>query len=171
MPSSYLSIANVLKFFETANIVEVCDSAIEAIAEQFYAEFKYVEAAGGLVCNEQDETLMIYCYKHWDLPKGHREGSESFEFCAQREAEEETGVKVARVGRLLRTTLHSYNIYGKWELKLTAWYEMWADSSVELTPQAEEGIVAAEWIGQDRIESCINSSYPTIKEVFAALLE
>ena len=40
LPSSYLSIANVLKFFESYNIVEVCDRAIEAVAEQFYAEFK-----------------------------------------------------------------------------------------------------------------------------------
>ena len=166
-----ISRAKVINFLDTYKKVALISSDPMASFFGFASQMVWVEAAGGVVRNSRQEVVMIKRNERWDLPKGHREGSESFAFCAQREAEEETGVKVAQVGKLLRTTLHSYNIYGKWELKLTAWYEMWADSTEELTPQAEEGIVAAEWIGQDRIESCINSSYPTIKEVFAALLE
>jgi hypothetical protein len=60
LSSSELSKANVLKLLETADTIEVCDLAIEAVAERFFAEFKYVEAAGGVVCNEQGESLMIY---------------------------------------------------------------------------------------------------------------
>ena len=60
MPSSELSRANVLKIFETTNTIVVLDSMIEPYIEQFFAEFKYVEAAGGLVENERGETLMIY---------------------------------------------------------------------------------------------------------------
>ena len=59
MPSSELSKANVLKIFETANTIVVQDRMIEAYAEQFIREFKYVEAAGGLVENEKGETLMM----------------------------------------------------------------------------------------------------------------
>ena len=88
---------------------------------------------------------MIRRNERWDLPKGHREMGEEFDLCAAREAEEETGVKVTSVGRLLATTLHSYNFYGKWELKLTAWYHMRGEASL-LVPQQEEGIICAEWI-------------------------
>ena len=74
-----------------------------------------------------------------------------------------------RVERLLTTTLHAYNIYGGWELKLTAWYAMEA-RRVELKPQSEEGIVAAEWVAGEDIEQRIKGSFPTIKRVFAAFL-
>ena len=88
---------------------------------------------------------------------------------AAREAEEETGVKVESVGRLLATTLHGYSFYGKWELKLTAWYQM-QGSSAELTPQKEEGIICAEWIGRGEIREKIKTSFPTIRAVFDAFL-
>ena len=51
MPSSELSRANVLKIFETTNTIVVLDSMIEPYIEQFISEFKWVEAAGGLVEN------------------------------------------------------------------------------------------------------------------------
>ena len=50
LPSSELSRANVLKIFGNSNTIEVCDPAIDAVKERFFAEFKYVEAAGGIVC-------------------------------------------------------------------------------------------------------------------------
>ena len=167
MPSSYLSIANVLKFFETANIVEVCDSAIEAIAEQFYAEFKYVEAAGGIVCNERGESLMIYRNNRWDLPKGHIDAGESVEECAVREISEETGVEGAKIVRFLCNTLHAYCVYGVWELKLTFWYELYAEAA-ETKPQADEGIVCAVWCSEEEISKNLLETYPTIRNVFAA---
>ena len=55
MPSSELSRANVLKIFETTNTIVVLDTMIELYIEQFFSEFKYVEAAGGLVENEKGE--------------------------------------------------------------------------------------------------------------------
>ena len=140
--------------------------AFEAFAEQM----EWVEAAGGVVENEQGEVIMIRRNERWDLPKGHRELGESFAECAAREAEEETGVKVSEVGELLATTLHAYNIYGHWELKHTAWYAMCGNSS-ELLPQREEGIVQALWVARDEITERIKNSFPTIKEVFAAFLK
>ena len=77
LPSSELSRANVLKIFENANTIEVCDVVIEAVIERFFAEFKYVEAAGGVVSNEHGESLMIYRNNRWDLPKGHLDMGES----------------------------------------------------------------------------------------------
>ena len=121
LASSQLSKANVLKIFETANTIEVCDSAIEAVIERFFAEFKYVEAAGGVVQNERGESLMILRNGRWDLPKGHVDCGESDEACAVREIAEETGVVGAKIVRFLCNTLHAYGVYGVWELKRTAW--------------------------------------------------
>src|SRR2546423_15511490 len=39
------------------------------IWKTFCSLFSYIEAAGGLVKNENDELLMIYRNVHWDLPK------------------------------------------------------------------------------------------------------
>ena len=167
MPSSELSRANVLKIFETTNTIVVQDSMIEAYAEQFFSEFKYVEAAGGLVENERGETLMIYCYRHWDLPKGHVDAGETDEVCAVREVGEETGVKDAKIVRFLCNTFHAYGVYGEWELKRTAWYYLKAHGC-PTTPQKEEDIVEAKWCSKEELEENLRKTYPTIRNVFAA---
>ena len=162
-----LARAKVITFLETYNSVEILSSEPLTAFEAFARQMKWVEAAGGVMESDRGEVVMISRNGRWDLPKGHREQGESFEECAAREAEEETGVKVAEVGRLLAATLHAYNIYGEWELKLTAWYVMRALSR-QLTPQREEGIVRAEWVAPDCIEGQIKNSFPTIKKVFSA---
>ena len=167
LPSSELSKANVLKIFENAKTIEVCDLAIETVAEQFFAEFKYIEAAGGVVCNEHGESLMIYRNNRWDLPKGHVDCGESDEECAVREIAEETGVEGAKIVRFLCNTLHAYGVYGVWELKRTAWFELYADYT-DTKPQIEEGIVCAKWCSEAEVEKNLLSTYPTIQSVFAA---
>ena len=162
-----LARAKVITFLETYNSVEILSPEPLTAFEAFARQMKWVEAAGGVVESDRGEVVMISRNGRWDLPKGHREQGESFEECAAREAEEETGVKVAEVGRLLAATLHAYNIYGEWELKLTAWYVMRALSR-QLTPHREEGIVRAEWVAPDSIGEQIKNSFPTIKKVFSA---
>ena len=170
MPSSELSRANVLKIFETTNTIVVKDSMIDIFIEKFFSEFKYVEAAGGLVENERGETLMIYCYRHWDLPKGHIDEGESEEVCAVREVAEETGVAGAKIVRFLCNTFHAYGVYGVWELKRTAWYQLSAQSC-PTKPQAEEDIAAAKWCSKEEVEENLLASYPTIRNVFATKKE
>ena len=167
LPSSELSRANVLKIFETTNTIVVIDSMIEPYIERFVSEFKYVEAAGGLVENEKGETLMIYCYRHWDLPKGHIDEGESAEVCAVREVAEETGVEGAKIVRFLCNTLHAYGVYGVWELKQTSWYLLSA-TSCPTKPQKEEDIAIAKWCSKEELEENLRSTYPTIRNVFAA---
>lgn len=163
-----ISRAKIITFLGNYKNVAVVAPQPRRVFEDFAAQFVWVEAAGGVVVSEQKEGVMIRRNERWDLPKGHREQGESFERCAAREAEEETGVKVESVGRLLCTTLHCYNLYGRWELKLTAWYEMWA-KCMSLTPQSEEGIASAEWVPLKDVEHRIKASFPTIKQVFASL--
>jgi 8-oxo-dGTP pyrophosphatase MutT (NUDIX family) len=166
LPSSKLSRANVLKIFETTNTVVVIDKMIEYYIESFKSEFKYVEAAGGLVENEKGETLMIYCYRHWDLPKGHIDEGETADVCAVREVAEETGVAGAKIVRFLCNTFHTYDVYGVWELKCTSWYHLVAESC-EPKPQKEEDIMVAKWCSAEEVEENLLASYPTIRNVFA----
>lgn len=165
-----ISRAKIITFLENYNYVVVLSSQPRRAFEQFARQMKWVEAAGGVVESDGGAVVMIRRNERWDLPKGHREDGESFSQCAAREAEEETGVKVNAVGELLATTLHSYNIYGSWELKLTAWYAMRGESA-SLSPQREEGIVCAEWIPHQEIAQRIKNSFPTIKKVFSAFLK
>lgn len=167
LPSSELSAANVLKIFEIANTIVVLDGMIEHYIERFVAEFKFVEAAGGLVENERGETLMIYCYRHWDLPKGHIDEGESADECAVREVAEETGVEGAKIVRFLCNTLHAYGVYGVWELKRTSWYLLSAQSC-PTKPQKEEDIAVAKWCSPEELEENLRQTYPTIRNVFAA---
>lgn len=163
-----ISRAKIIDFLVNYNKVAVICREPRATFDDLASQFVWVDAAGGVVCNENQEVVMICRNGRWDLPKGHREAGESFAVCAAREAEEETGVNVKSVGRLLCTTLHCYNLYGRWEMKHTAWYEMQA-SAMELTPQSEEGIVSAEWVAITEVAERIKDSYPTIKSVFASL--
>lgn len=165
-----ISRAKIITFLENYNYVVVLSSQPLCAFEQFARQMKWIEAAGGVVESDGGAVVMIRRNERWDLPKGHREEGESFSQCAAREAEEETGVKVNAVGELLATTLHSYNIYGSWELKLTAWYAMRGESE-SLSPQREEGIVCAEWIPRQEIAQRIKNSFPTIKKVFSAFLK
>ena len=167
MPSSELSRANVLKIFETTNTIVVLDSMIGPYIEQFISEFKWVEAAGGLVENEKGETLMIYCYRHWDLPKGHIDEGERADVCAVREVAEETGVVGTKIVRFLCNTLHAYGVYGVWELKRTSWYQLSAESC-PTKPQKEEDIAIAKWCSPEEVEENLRGTYPTIRNVFAA---
>lgn len=168
--SESISRAKIMLFLDTYKQVVVTSVDPFSSFLDFAAQLVWVEAAGGVVENASGEVVMIRRNERWDLPKGHREQGEEFEWCALREAEEETGVKVDSVQRLLATTLHGYSFYGKWELKLTAWYAMRGESA-ELIPQQEEGIICAEWIKREQIEEKIKTSFPTIKKVFEAFLK
>lgn len=166
--SKAISRAKIITFLDKYNKVAIeCDDiqqTFDAVAEQFV----WIEAAGGVVVSEEDKIIMIRRNERWDLPKGHMEEGEEPSECALREAEEETGVKVACVGRHLCTTIHCYNLYGKWEMKQTVWYEMCAAQEDALCPQREEGIIEAKWVPRAEITEHIKTSYPTIKRVFEA---
>lgn len=161
--------AKVLNFFETANTLAVITARPEASFARFREEFRWVEAAGGVVRTPSDEVLMILRNGRWDLPKGHWEQGENFSETALREVEEETGVKAEGVGRLLACTLHAYDTYGSWELKRTHWYEMRVGERSTPTPQHEEGIDKAAWHPLTMARSLAAESYPTIRAVFEAL--
>jgi len=141
-----------------------------ADAEQTYrnvcAEFKEVEAAGGLVSNRRGDYLLIRRYSLWDLPKGHREQGEDIRETALREVQEETGVKELELRDLICITDHCYIRDGIWHLKHTWWYDMLYTEPVDFTPQKEEDITKAAWVAKSSLPPFLQDSYPSIVEVF-----
>lgn len=164
-----VSRAKILKILETQNSIAVVSSEPDAVFAAFASEFASVEAAGGIVVNDRGEWLMIHRNGRWDLPKGHLEPYETLEACAVREVAEETGVRGARVVRPLCDTLHGYNLYGKWELKRTHWYELRVEGRASLVPQTEEGIDTVMWCPPGSVRENLRMTFPTIRRVAACM--
>lgn len=166
--SEDISRAKVVKILETHNhIAIISDNPAEAFA-RFADDFTFVVAAGGVVLDNSGRTLMISRRGRWDLPKGHWEKGETIEECALREVAEETGVTPSEIIKPICNTLHTYCVYGVWELKCTHWFLM-RGTCDQTTPQLEEGISAAEWLSPDEVCKALRDSYPTIRKVFASL--
>lgn len=130
------------------------------------AEFKEVNAAGGLVSNRRGDFLLINRNGLWDLPKGHQEAGEDISVTAVREVMEETGVDQLEIGPLICITDHCYLRGGIWHLKHTWWYGMLYTNPVDLTPQREEDIAKATWVAKSSLPPFLKSTYPSILEVF-----
>ena len=130
------------------------------------AEFREVNAAGGLVANRRGDYLLIRRNGLWDLPKGHQESGEDITVTALREVQEETGVDRLELGELICVTDHCYLRDGRWHLKHTWWYNMLYTDPVDLTPQREEDISKAAWVAKSSLPSYLKNTYPSILEVF-----
>lgn len=166
-----LGLTNLRRIFETAKsvaFVSVSEEESDRLFSQFAALFVPMEAAGGLVASPRGEVLMIFRYGRWDLPKGKLEVGEEIPECAVREVEEECGITGLRLGRLLTRTYHLYELNGRWLLKRTTWFSMTNAGTCTLSPQTEEGITDIRWIAQDNLCSYLESTYATIRDVFAA---
>jgi len=130
------------------------------------AEFKEVNAAGGLVSNRRGDYLLISRNGLWDLPKGHQEAGEDIRTTAVREVQEETGVMQLELRDLICITDHCYRRNGIWHLKHTWWYDMLYTDPVDLTPQREEDISKAAWVARSSLPPFLKNTYPSIAEVF-----
>ena len=134
--------------------------------ESFCADYKLIEAAGGLVYNDTNQLLMIFRNGKWDLPKGKLEVGENIEQCAIREVEEECGISELKIMQKLKETYHTYEINGGKILKCTYWFTMRSSFKGNLVPQTKEGITNVEWVNKEGITKKLEDSYGNIKELF-----
>ena len=134
----------------------------------FFKKFKLIQAAGGLVENEEGEILMIFRKGKWDLPKGKLDKGESLEVCAVREVEEETGAKGVKLISPLIITYHTYHEGTKFILKESQWFKMKAKKNQHFTPQLEEDITEIKWVDEKSVQDILTKTYPLIKDVIAA---
>jgi 8-oxo-dGTP pyrophosphatase MutT (NUDIX family) len=135
----------------------------EETLESIFDYAKAIIAAGGIVKNEEGKTLIIFRRGFWDLAKGKVEKGEKIINAAQREIEEETGVKIESLQEEAIITYHCYRLKGKDCIKETHWYHMQAKPcQSQLVPQTEEDIEQALWATNDEIKALGPKFYPLI---------
>lgn len=154
---------------ESSIAVGLISDKPEKLWKLFQAQFKLIEAAGGLVRNEKDEILFIYRLGKWDLPKGKMENDESPLESALREVEEECGISDLQAGDPLPDTYHVYFHKGKFVLKRTYWFKMTYLGNRQLIPQTEEAIEKAVWIQPSEIGNQLLNTYASLKPIIATI--
>lgn len=131
-----------------------------------------VLAAGGVLARARPslgEILIIKRNGFWDLPKGKVEKGETFEECAIREVEEETGMKNPEIESFLCKTYHEFTredtLYGK----TTYWYSMKSIEPENLVPQVNEGITDIIWVENQKARDMVY--FRNLKEVMDKYLD
>lgn len=153
-------------FEASSSLPKVYIPGDEEVYHSLCAEFKEVNAAGGLVSNRRGDYLLIKRWERWDLPKGHQDPGEDISVTAMREVQEETGLGDLVLGGLICVTDHCYIRDGIWHLKHTWWYDMRYNEPVDFVPQREEDITVAAWVARSSLPPFLKSSFPSIVEVF-----
>ena len=160
------TLVSMFKASESLSRIYIPTEDTEQTYRSLCAEFKEVNAAGGLVSNRRGDYLLISRSGLWDLPKGHQEAGEDISGTAIREVAEETGVTQLELGDLICITDHCYFRDEKWHLKHTWWYSMLYTDPVDLTPQREEDISKAAWVAKSSLPPFLKNTFPSILEVF-----
>ena len=169
------SIGSSADIHDLVEMVEISDSLhrvyiptedVEETYRTICAEFREVNAGGGLVSNRRGDFLLISRNGMCDLPKGHQDPGEEISVTALREVEEETGIEHLLLGDLICITDHCYRRDGIWHLKHTWWYNMLHTDPADLTPQREEDISKAAWVAKSSLPPFLQNTYPSISEVF-----
>ena len=110
-------------------------------------------SAGGVVVRRDTETrvplFLLICdsYKNWGFPKGHVEAGERPVAAAQREVEEETGLRGLEVRAPIDTIDWYFRFRGRLIHKVCDFYlmELEPGAPADTVPQHAEGITACEW--------------------------
>lgn len=143
---------------------------LKALKKAFFKKFTFIQAAGGIVQNENGELLLIFRRGKWDLPKGKLDKGESLEDCSVREVEEETGLKQVKLVEPLLITYHTYHEGTKFILKESHWYSMKVSGQQELVPQTEEDILETKWVAADALEPYLKNTFPSVVDVLKLFL-
>jgi 8-oxo-dGTP pyrophosphatase MutT (NUDIX family) len=142
----------------------LCEDA-KAFLKKVIKDNYLIEAAGGLVTNQNVEHLFIYRNNKWDLPKGKIEKKEKTKIAAVREVEEECGIKVSKLEEKICKTYHTYIYKGEVVLKKTHWFKMGYKGKAKLVPQLEEGITDVRWFKKEDVATIIKNTFPSIIDV------
>lgn len=137
--------------------------------EAFKKQFTFIEAAGGVVFNDQNQLLAIKRLGKWDLPKGKWEKGESIEDCAVREVSEECGIPEPAIMEKLPETYHVYKLKGKYVLKCTYWFKMKSEGIHRLKPQTEEDISEVVWLQLSDIQKFKTNTYASVLNLLSTI--
>jgi len=139
---------------------------IQKILKLIEQNSKFVEAAGGYVVNDKNESLVIYRNNKWDLPKGKIEKDEKIEHAALREVQEECGISNVQLMNPIDITYHLFPWKNRINLKKTYWFKMLYNGNEKLVPQLSEGIIDAKWISDDYLTHVIMNTFSNLHNLF-----
>ncbi len=165
-------IAQALTDFENFDSIDKAVLLVGSYIEFFNEveiNLKYIEAAGGLVQNKKEEALVMYRLDKWDLPKGKIDKGETTRVAALREIEEECGLSKLTISKSLIPTFHTYRLKDKFVLKKTFWFKVLFDGNEKLVPQTEENITDLKWIDEKDINTVLENTYPSIRDIFGQI--
>ena len=163
-PTAPLSVIRLLNDKKNSAAIIVAKDLHE-LKKDFFTAFDIIEAAGGIVQNEQKDILFIFRRGKWDLPKGKMDEGENAETAAEREIEEETGVKGLTLKRKIGETYHIYREKNKDILKTTHWFYFTCSGKQSTVAQAEEDITEVKWIPTQKIKEPMGNTYENIKDI------
>ena len=138
---------------------------IEALRESFRSCFTNINAAGGLIKNNEGLFLFMKRRGKWDLPKGKLNKKESFQNAAVREVREECGLDDIRIVTPLLSTYHTYQINGQRVLKKTMWFEMTYSGKTDPIPESEEDITEIRWFKSSDVNEITENTYHSVMDV------
>ena len=149
-----------IKAFDFKSATFWVDDMEEAM-DEILKQYKIVDAAGGVILNEEGKLLMIHRLGKWDLPKGKAEKKESLMETAEREVEEECNVHVDVLDDFV-ISYHTYLHKNQRVLKRTYWYKMRLISDRYMKPQLEEDIDEIKWMNRSEMHKAMLNSYASI---------
>lgn len=167
--SSIDNLYNWIRKSKAECILLQCENKETAI-QSIFNLFDIIEAAGGIVENNNEELLFIFRRGKWDLPKGKLEAAETIEVCAQREIEEETGATDLSLQHNLMNTFHVYHLNGRDILKISHWYYFRCKEQQDLTPQLEEDITKIMWFNKNDLSVPLSNTFGTIRNLIEKFL-
>jgi 8-oxo-dGTP pyrophosphatase MutT (NUDIX family) len=138
---------------------------VDQLFARFISNKIIIEAAGGMIFNDENKLLMMFRNGQWDMPKGKLDDGESIEDCALREVEEETGLSSLQMKQKLQITYHTYKIGNQQVIKPSHWFLMNFFGNELPTPQTDEGITEIKWIDKSEVSSLLDLMYPSIREM------
>ena len=138
---------------------------IEELRMMFRSCFQQIDAAGGLVHNEEGRYLIMKRRGKWDLPKGKLNRNESIEDAAVREVTEETGLQDIEILSPLLATYHTYMMDGRPILKRTSWFDMKYTGKDEPVPEYDEDITEIRWVKKENLINITDNTFPAIIDV------
>lgn len=150
-------------------VIPVHSDKLETTYKEICSQFTEINAAGGVVENENGEILLILRHGLWDLPKGKQEEGEDIATTAIREVQEECGIENLQQKELICITHHTYHMNGLHMLKHSYWYKMTCSEWQNTKPQIEEDIQEVRWVKKEVLAEYLTNTYPSIKEVISNL--
>jgi ADP-ribose pyrophosphatase YjhB (NUDIX family) len=141
----------------------------DELLEKVKSFYTIVEAAGGIVYNNDNQILLIFRRGKWDLPKGKVEKGEFYKQTALREVQEECGLKQIETGKHLFDTYHTYTQDNEKILKRTVWYEMFLKNEETPVPQTAEDITDVKWFDYDSMAEVMKNTYASLKDLLPFL--